>query len=158
MLIGSEARVLFSGGAINSILKIVCRYNHHGARNMMINKVRVKDDCPQYIEREFWEHIILCIKNKEIRDKFLFTLKEKLLAIEGMEDVIHEILQMIEDIKNYLNRYDYFITAQNTIGFKNLFRGFVLKDWINAEEQYNKFYIQNEIIVQKCMKHYYDCW
>jgi len=46
---------------------------------------------------------------------------------------------MIDDIKNYLNGYDYFIMVQNKIGFKNLFRGFVLKDWINAEEHCNKF-------------------
>ena len=73
MLIDSEARASFSGRATNSMLKIVCGY------------IRC-------IERESWEHIILCVKNEELREEFLFTLKEKLLAVEGTEDVIHETL------------------------------------------------------------------
>ena len=92
MLIDSKARASFSSGATNSILKIVCRYNYYGVRNMTINKVRVKDNCLQYIERESQEYVILCVKNEEIRDEFLFTLKEKLLAAEGIEDIIHKIL------------------------------------------------------------------
>jgi len=46
MLIDSETRALFSSRAINSILKIVCRYNHHSIMNTIINTIGVKDDCP----------------------------------------------------------------------------------------------------------------
>ena len=65
---------------------------------------------------------------------------------------------MIDNIKSYLYGHNYFIMIQNKIRFKNLLRGFVLKDWINAEEYYNKFLIQNQIIVQEYVKHYYNCW
>ena len=45
----------------------------------------------------------------------------------------------MDDIKNYLKEYEYFIMAQDIVGFKNLFRGFILKDWINAETEYSKY-------------------
>ena len=51
-LIDSKARALFSSRAINSILKIVYRYNHYGTRNTSINKVGVNNDCLQCIEKE----------------------------------------------------------------------------------------------------------
>jgi len=66
MLIDSEAKASFSSRATNSMLKIVCRYNHHGVRNILINKVEVKDECLRYIKRESWKHVILCIKNEEL--------------------------------------------------------------------------------------------
>ena len=70
---------------------------------------------------------------------------------------MHEVLQIMDDIKNYLEGHDYFITAQDLIGFMNLFCGFIIKDWISAETEYSKYIYQNEIIIQECIKHYYDC-
>ena len=58
----------------------------------MINKVGVTDECPRCIERESLEHVILCMKNEEIREEFLFTLKKKFLTVERIEDIIHKTI------------------------------------------------------------------
>ena len=63
----------------------------------------------------------MCNSNEKRREEFIFILKEKLLKMEGMEEVIHEVLQIIDDIKNYLNGYNIFITAQGELGFDKLF-------------------------------------
>ena len=55
-------------------------------------------------------------------------LKEELLKVEYMEGIIHEIIQMINDIEQYLIENTYFITKQKEIGFKAIFQGFIIKD------------------------------
>ena len=80
------------------------------------------------------------------------------MKVEGIDKIIHEVLQMIKDIKIYLEGYNYFITAQKEIGFKFIFRGFILKDWINALTNCRKYSLHNEVIIQESVKFYALCW
>ena len=65
---------------------------------------------------------------------------------------------MIEDIKIYLEGYNYFITAQKEIEFNFIFRGFILKDQINASTDCRKYLLYNEVIIQESIKFYALCW
>ena len=94
----------------------------------MINKIDVRDKYPCCVEKENWEHVLKYSKNTNQRQEFLFTLKEKLLVVEGTDEVVHKVLQIMDDIKNYLESNEYFIMVQDLIRFKNLFCGFILKD------------------------------
>ena len=85
-------------------------------------------------------------------------MKEKLLKVERIEEIIHEVFQMIDDIKIYLESYNYFITAQKEIRFKFIFRGFILKDWIDVLTNCRKYSLYNEVIIQESIKFYVLCW
>ena len=122
----------------------------------MINGNRLTNQCLRYIVIENQEHVILCIANEDRNDKFLCQLKEKVLKIEGTEEIIHKVLQFIEDIKIYLQRGIYFITIQYKIRYKYLFRGFIIKDWYGEDKQCNQYVLQNEMIVKECVQYYYE--
>ena len=75
-----------------------------------------------------------------------------------MEEVIYEVLQIIDDIKNYLNGHNIFIITQSKLGFNKLFEGFIIKDWINSITNCRKYMLQNEVIIVEYVKHYAKCW
>ena len=81
-------------------------------------------------------------------------LKEELLKVKSTEKIIHEIIQMINNIEQYLLGNNYFITKQKEISFKKLFRGFVVRDWFDNDMECNKYYLQNEVIVRECVGYY----
>ena len=68
----------------------------------MINKESTANECPQYLKVENQEYVLLCVSNKEVHDKFLFRLKERLIESEDTDLVAYEILQFMEDIMQYL--------------------------------------------------------
>ena len=48
-------------------------------------------------------------------------LKDELIKVESIDQVIHEMIQIINDIKQYLLANSYFIIKQQEIGFKAVF-------------------------------------
>jgi len=80
------------------------------------------------------------------------------MKVKGIEEVIHEVLKIIDNNKNYLNRNNFFITTQQEIRFDKLFKGFIIKDWINRLKEYRKYILQNEMIIAKYIKHYAKYW
>ena len=48
--------------------------------------------------------------------------------VKGTEEIVHEAIQFIDNIKTYLTGNNYFITTQQEVGYKYLFRGFIVKD------------------------------
>ena len=44
------------------------------------------------------------------------------------------------------------------IGFQNVFRGYILKDWTSANFNQEKYHKLNKIAVRLCVMHYYECW
>ena len=85
-------------------------------------------------------------------------LKEELFEAESTESVIHETIQMINDIEQYLLGNNYFITMPKEISFKALFKGFIVKDWFHKDIEYSKYTLQNEIIIKEYVDFYQKCW
>ena len=67
---------------------------------------------------------------------------------------------MVEDIMNYLESgdEDEYETNQQYIGVDQLFRGFVVKDWQEANFHSTKYRILNKILVYHSVHHYNECW
>ena len=84
----------------------------------------------------------------------MMKLKEELLKVESIEEIIYEAIQMINNIEQYLLGNNYFITKQKEIGFKALFRGFIVRDWFDNDIEFNKYCLQNEVIVQEYVGYY----
>jgi len=82
----------------------------------------------------------LCSKVDELKDEFLDKLKIKLLELEDADDVAHEVIQIISDIKVYLEGRGSFVTNQQKIGFKQLFHGFIIKDWFDEDEHCERYH------------------
>ena len=47
---------------------------------------------------------------------------------------------------------------QESIGFKHLFRGIVMRDWKGENLQHRKYRELNKILVRKCVWFYKQCW
>ena len=93
--------------------------------------------------------MLLYILNEDIHEEFLFWLWERLIKLEEADKVPHKSMQFVEDVKCYLWGEDNFKILQPILGFKIMFREFVIKDWFDSDENYNKFYNQNMIIAQE---------
>ena len=67
-----KARAVFNIGATMGIIKYMSGYNHFERRNKMINREAISTQCPRYIDKEDWEHILLCIVNKDCNEEFIY--------------------------------------------------------------------------------------
>ena len=65
---------------------------------------------------------------------------------------------LIEDIVDYLNGNDHVPRSQNVIGFKMLFRGYIVKDWFGTNSDETKYSYVNQLIVRCCVRLYHKCW
>ena len=69
-----------------------------------------------------------------------------------------EVMQMINDIRKYLiNRNDY-ETNQQYIGFKTLFRSYMIKNYQEANFNIMKYRKLNKILIKQCVQYYLECW
>ena len=64
---------------------------------------------------------------------------------------------MKDIIKNFNDDEDWF-TNQQMIGFKDMFRGLIVKQWIAGNEHCVNFHIYNKISTNYCVKFYVECW
>jgi len=155
-----EARNCFAAGVGAGTMKCAYGYNHHGKRNAKINNDVCRNKCPRCNAIEDWEHIILCkgvesLKNEYIEELKVLTTKEK---INDEERLMVNLI--INDIESYLlddgNEYN---TTQHLIGMKMIFRGWVVKNWSNVNQQtsFNMKKI-NKIIVKISVQFYSKCW
>lgn len=61
------------------------------------------------------------------------------------DNIKREAEQFLNDVKEYLNG-DYNVAgSQSCIGFKQLFRGFILKDWFGSNDEEKKYLEANKI-------------
>lgn len=63
---------------------------------------------------------------------------------------------MIVDIARFLKNKREFTSAQELIGMKNIFRGIVVKEWVEQDEECINFHECSKVIVKICMKCYHD--
>ena len=108
-LINAKARAVFGMGSTTGMIKYMGGYNYYSTRNRIINSNSIMNQCSRCINIENWKHVILCIVNEERNTDFIFQLKEKMLLIEGMEEITYKAMQFIENMRNYLLRQSYFI-------------------------------------------------
>ena len=67
-----------------------------------------------------------------------------------------EVMQMINNIRKYLiDRNDY-ETNQWYIGFKVLFRSYVIKNWQEANFNITKYVKLNKILIKQCIQYYLE--
>ena len=86
------------------------------------------------------------------------TIKE--LRKHAKEDIDDEIIiKMMKDIVKYFKGdEDQYETPQQYVGFKDLLRGFVVKDWDGADFNCSKHTYLNKILVKKAVLFYSKCW
>ena len=77
----------------------------------------------------------------------------KNVQLEG-ESIINS---MINDIYNFLTYRNPQGTNQVLIGYKALFKGYIVRNWVGAELS-NRFEDYNKIIIVKYIQYYSRCW
>ena len=75
------ARIFFSCCA-PSLIKHIAGMSLHGERTKKIDKSNKTGECPVCGEKEDWEHVLLCEKNENERDKWMKDLEVKMKKIE----------------------------------------------------------------------------
>ena len=82
-----------------------------------------------------------------------------MLKNKGTVDV-NEIMSFCEDILVYLenDQEAEYETNQQYVGMTELFRGYVVKNWMEVNMNTKKYRYLNRILARECV-HYYDrCW
>ena len=65
---------------------------------------------------------------------------------------------MLKDVNKYFNNEDDCHTNQQLIGYKDLFRCVIVKDWVIDNCNSANFYPHNKVLIENCVKYYHDCW
>ena len=93
--------------------------------------------------------------------KYITTLEEKINKIKRLETVREQVDLMLSDIKKYLmegvdaegN------TIQSVIGISLIFRGWIVKNWINVlDNQPRRIHLLNKIIIKQSVLFYAEAW
>jgi hypothetical protein len=155
-----EARNVFKMSDVTpSMIKCSHGFNHYGLRDSLINKEMTEEYCPRCDMVETWDHVIRCAKTLAMRKEFI----EKLLLamLKDRDDVsVNEIMAMCEDIVCYMeagSEEDY-ETNQHYVGMKELFRGYVIINWMETDFNSKKYRKLNKILVRQCVHYYNECW
>ena len=70
------------------------------------------------------------------------------------------ILNLIEDIVVYFDNgeEDEYVSSQQYVGMRELFRGFIVKDWVEADFNCKQYSELNKIVIANAVKFYNQCW
>ena len=155
-----EARNCFGGGAGIGTIKCVNGYNHHGVRNAKINQGLCSDSCPRCGRKEDWEHVMLCEGINELKKEFIIEVEEKIKEEKVNDDEMQQVEWIMKDIKKYLYQEDEeYMTTQQVIGMKMLFKGWSVKNWVNVNvEPSLKMKKINKILVKCSVTFYSKAW
>ena len=139
------------------MLKCSYGFNPYAVQQVAINKYG-SNKCLQYGAIEDWEHIIKCSFRKKERDQWKKKTRNLVQKIKQLPEAIKiDAGTFINDIHEYLQGWTNVPGTQNVIGFKYLFRGFVVRDWFGANELENKYSKANKVIVEQSVKFYQQC-
>ena len=85
-------------------------------------------------------------------------LKREVAELESalMDDLSTVLL--LDIVKCFKGDEDQYDTSQQYAGFKDLFRGFVVKYWDGADFNCRKHTYLNKILVKKAVLFYSKCW
>lgn len=153
-LIDIQARHVFDGGLLRHQLKCAIGYNHHAQRERYFHK-HIGIDCDVCGEVENWVHILLCPIARTMHRSFLKQLYEKMSKLQGIDNEKRAILR---NIKDFLWGKTVIPGTQAIIGYHQLFRGIVVKNWFGINDYQLKFAIANKILVKECVRYYGVLW
>jgi hypothetical protein len=158
--VDTEARNVFKAKEVTpSMVKCSHGFNHYGLRDSLINNNMTEEHCPRCNRLETWDHVIRCSTTIEMRKEFIKNLLMALLK-ERENVPVNEIMAMGEDILCYLEEgpEDEYETNQHYIGMKDLFRGYVIKNWKETDFNSRKYRRLNKVLVRQCVWYYNECW
>ena len=155
-----KARNCFHGGAGIGTIKCAAGYNQHGKRNGCINKGLVDTKCPRCGVEEDWEHVILCESINDLKSEYLTTLKSEMDKVVKSDEEKHAVQLIINDLVQYVrNGSQEYATTQHLVGMSVVFKGWVVKNWLNIQEpQRYWMHVVNKIIVKQSVMFYSRAW
>ena len=153
-LIDIEARSVFAKGLEIHELKCVTGFNHHGSRENIINPI-VMEKCDFCGEKETWCHILTCRANCHEHKNFIKNLETQLSKKGHMSE---DAVTFLNNIEKFLEGYSGVRGTQSLLGYQNLFRGIVAKDWFGSDDAQSKYTVFNKVIVFHCVKYYAKLW
>jgi hypothetical protein len=155
-----DARNCFPGGAGVGTIKSATGYNHHGVRNKMVNAGLVSDRCPRCDDIEDWQHVVLCNSINHMKEAYLIDLEASLLKLKHGYSERETFELIIGDIRKYLwQQEEGYVTTQQEVGMKYVFRGWVVMNWINVNHRQSHVMKQaNKIIARKSVEFYSKAW
>jgi len=158
--VDKEARNCFAGGVGVSTLKCVAGYNHHGCRNNKINSGLIDNKCPICGEIEDWKHIVRCQGIDQMKEAYLIDLENELKKVKGVHQERETVNHILSDINTYIkNNNEELVTTQQLIGMDLIFKGWVMKNWLNVNQcQSVVMKNVNRIIVRKSVQFYSKAW
>ena len=65
---------------------------------------------------------------------------------------------MLRDIIKYFNYDDNYYANQQIIGYKDMFMGVIIKEWVAGNEHGVIFHNYNKILIKCCVQFYVECW
>lgn len=69
-----------------------------------------------------------------------------------------QVGEIVLDVKKFLKNEGTFHTNQAIVGLKQLFRGIVVKKWIEHNERFIEHHECNKVLVKKCVNFYHKTW
>ena len=66
------------------------------------------------------------------------------------------VKEMLNDIHNHFNNDDDYYTNRHLIGYKYLFRGVIVKDWVICNYNSVDFHLCNKVLIKNCVKYHHD--
>ena len=157
--VDAEARNVFNSKKVTtSMMKCAHGFNHYGLRDSLINNNMIDDSCPRCQEVETWDHVIKCKETIKLRKEFIQKILLELLKNRERVDV-NEIMSFCEDILVYLENDQEveYETNQQYVGMKELFRGYVVKNWMSTDMNVKKYRYLNMILARECVYFYNQC-
>ena len=131
MLIDQEARNVFASEITNGIIKSTIGFTHYSIRDNIINLQQKTALCLRCVAIKMQDHVIQCQQTQHLQLQFINDLKLALTKADVFNEDEVVLQKMIDDINNYLNRNNTYQTNQMIVGFDNLFRRLVVKQWKN---------------------------
>ena len=119
----------------------------------------IDERCPRCQEVETWDHVIKCKETTKLRKEFMQKTLLELLKNRECVDV-NEIMSFCEDILVYLENDQEveYETNQQYVGMMELFRGYVVKNWMSTDMNVKKYRYLNMILARECVCFYNQCW
>ena len=153
-LIDIRARYAFPKGVERHVVKFSIGFNHHGCRENLFHQ-KLSSACDICGVEEGWAHILTCPYMRSRNKEFLLKLHNKLRKINECQD---DVDLFIQNIGLFLNGHSNMTGTQAAIGYKNIFRGFIVRDWFGSNESQQKFGELNRVIVHDAVTHYAANW
>jgi len=103
------------------------------------------------------DHVVKCTQTIEIQNKLEKTVFKEISKLATKPKIRADTLLFLKYIMDFLTNKQVGETTQNLIRFKELFRGYIVKDWFSKDETETKYSTLNEMFVLKCVMLYNKC-